>query len=131
MYWRLQSNGLHPWMDKIDLLLGQRRQQEIPRTLRASGFILIFFSHNSVTKRSYVQREFKLALDTLQEMLEEIIHTIPVRLDACAVPAQFTFLQWCDLFEDNGFEKLANAIQVGLSQRQPPACLTGSESIRT
>jgi hypothetical protein len=82
------------------------------------GFNLIFLSHNSVAKHGYVQREFKLALDTLQEMPEGAIHTIPVRLDDCDVPEEFHELQWCDLFEEDSFERIVQAIRVGLSQRQ-------------
>jgi hypothetical protein len=72
-----------------------------------------------VAKRGYVQREFKLALDTLQEMPENLIHIIPVRLDDCIIPEQFGFLHWCNLFENDGFERLVQAIQAGLTQRQP------------
>ena len=121
IYRRLRELGFRPWMDKMDLLPGQRWQQEIPRSLRASDFILIFFSQNSVMKRSYVQHEFKLALHILQEMPENLIHIIPVRLDDCTIPDQFGFLHWCNLFEDDGFKRLVHAIHMGLSQRQQSA----------
>jgi tetratricopeptide (TPR) repeat protein len=104
----------------MDLLPGQRWQQEIPRALKNADFILIFFSRNSVAKRGYVQREFKLALDTLQEIPEDQIHTIPIRLDECDIPPQFGFLQWCNFFEADGFKRLERAIQTGLLQHQPP-----------
>ncbi len=63
IYRRLQAEGFQPWLDKENLLPGQLWQQEIPKALKASDFILIFFSQNSVSKRGYVQREFKLALN--------------------------------------------------------------------
>src|SRR5215831_8411146 len=98
VYQRLRALGWQPWLDKMDLLPGQRWQEEIPRALRTSDFILIFFSRNAVAQRKrYVQREFKLALDTLQEIPNGMIHTIPIRLDDCAIPAEFEFLQRCDL----------------------------------
>ncbi len=97
IYRRLQAEGFQPWMDKIDLLPGQRWRQEIPRVLRVSDFVLVFLSQNSVAKRGYVQREFKLTLDTLEEMPEGAIHTIPIRLDVCEVPKQFADLHWGDL----------------------------------
>jgi formylglycine-generating enzyme required for sulfatase activity len=118
---RLRALGFELWMDKVNLLPGHRWQQEIPRALRASDFVLIFFSKNSVNKRGYVQREFKLALDTLQEVPEDVIHTIPVRLDNCDIPEQFGFLQWCNLFERGGFQRLVQAIRAGVSQRPEPA----------
>jgi hypothetical protein len=122
VYQRLRALGWQPWMDKMDLLPGQQWQQEIPRVLKESDFILIFFSQNSVVqRRRYVQREFKLALDTLQEMPNSMIHTIPIRLDDCAIPSEFEFLHWCNFFEEDGFDKLVQSIQRGLSQRQRSA----------
>jgi GTPase SAR1 family protein len=105
-------------MDKMDLLPGQQWRQEIPRALQTSDFILLFFSLNSTTKRGYVQVEFKLALDTLQEMPEGRIHTIPVRLDKSVdIPSEFGHLHWCNLYDEDGFDKLAQALQLGISQR--------------
>ena len=118
IYQRLKELGLQPWIDKENLLPGQRWDDEIRRALRASDFVLIFLSRNSVTKRGYVQREFKLALDALEEMSEGVIHTIPVRLDNCDIPEQLRKLQWADLFDEEGFTRILQAIRVGLSQRQ-------------
>jgi hypothetical protein len=73
VYRRLRAAGFEVWMNKINLLPGQRWQQEIPRAIRNSDFILIFFSKNSVAKRGYIQREFRLALDTLEEMPPDAI----------------------------------------------------------
>ena len=123
IYERLQERGHQPWMDKIDLLPGQRWEQEIPKAIRGSDFILIFFSKQSVNKRGYVQREFKLVLDTLQELPENIIHTIPIRLDDCNIPSQFSFLHWSDLFEGDGFDKLMRAIQTQVGERPKPPVL--------
>jgi hypothetical protein len=102
----------------MDLVPGQRWDREIRNALKASDFILIFFSRNSVVRRGYIQREFKLALDILQEMPENLIHIIPARLDDCTIPDQFGFLHWCNLFEREGFQRLVQALHMGLSQRQ-------------
>ncbi|HKO30384.1 MAG TPA: hypothetical protein VJU54_04545, partial [Nitrospiraceae bacterium] len=72
------------------------------------------------TKIGYLQREFKLALDTLKEIPDDLIHTIPVRLESCTVPAQFEDLQWVNLFETNGFDRLLQTIHYGLVQRGEP-----------
>jgi hypothetical protein len=105
-------------MDKIDLLPGQRWQQEIPRAIRNSDFILIFFSKNSVAKRGYIQREFRLALDTLEEIPPDEIHTVPIRLDDCQIPEQFRHLQWSDLSEEGEFDRIVQALRLGTKQRQ-------------
>ena len=118
VYRRLIDAGFEVWMDKIDLLPGQRWQQEIPRAIRRADFILIFFSRNSVAKRGYVQREFRLALDTLEEMPPDAIHTIPIRLDDCEIPEQFHHLQWSDMSEEGEFDRIVRALRFGLEQRQ-------------
>jgi hypothetical protein len=64
VYRRLRAiNGFEPWLDEKKLLPGQKWDDEIKRALKTSDFILVFLSHSSVTKRGYVQREMKLALD--------------------------------------------------------------------
>ena len=117
IYIRLQEEGFQPWMDKIDLLPGQRWEQEISRAIRDSDFILIILSQNSVQRRGFFQREYKLALDTLQELPEDTIHTIPVRLDDCEVPEAFRPLHWANLFEEDGFDLIVQALRAGVEQR--------------
>ena len=119
VYRRLRDAGFQPWMDKKDLLLGQEWEREIPRQLRASEFVLVFLSQNSIAKRGYIQREFKLALDTLEEIPGGRIHTLPVRLDDCDVPEEFRRLQWGNLFEEDDFTQILRALRSGMSQRQP------------
>ena len=123
LYKKLSEAGFKPWMDKADLFGGQRWQQEIPKALRASDFVLIFFSQHSVEKLGYVKREFELALATLEEIPEGTIHTIPIRLDDCTVPEQFSKLHWVDFFEEDGWARLVQALQVGGAQRsRTPRC---------
>jgi len=49
-------------------------QREIPLALQASALVLVFLSPN-IGRPGYVQREFKLAVDALQEIPEGMIHT--------------------------------------------------------
>lgn len=121
VYHQLQALGFAPWLDEEDLLPGQEWEREIPRALRASDFILIFLSRTSVAKRGYVQREMKLALDAWQELPEGTIHTIPIRIDDCAVPEQFRRYHWANLFEPNGFDRIVRAIRAELAKRPEPA----------
>jgi formylglycine-generating enzyme required for sulfatase activity len=113
IYDRLKSLGYKPWLDKRDLLPGQRWRVEIPKAIRASDYILIFLSETSVAKRGYVQDEFKLALEVLRQIPDGTIYAIPVRLDECPIPDQFADLHWCNLFEADGFEYLLRALHAG------------------
>jgi formylglycine-generating enzyme required for sulfatase activity len=122
IYDRLKALGYKPWLDKKDLLPGQLWEEEIPKAIRASDFILIFLSKTSVAKRGYVQKEFKLALEVVDEMPESTIYAIPVRLDDCMAPNQFRKFHWCNLFEADGFEHLLRALEAGrLSLQQATA----------
>lgn len=111
IYKRFKDAGLNPWLDKKDLLPGQAWAREIPKALKKSDFVLIFFSTTSVAKRGFVQKEFKLALDVLDEIPEGQIFIIPVRLDDCQIPDTFLHLHYCDLFEDDGLEQILRAIK--------------------
>lgn len=111
VYNRLKAEGLSPWIDKIDLLPGQRWDEEIPRIIKTSAFVLIFFSEKSASKRGYVQKEFELALQTLQEIPERQIYIIPVRLNNCQIPQRFSHLHYCDLFEKGGTDRVIETIK--------------------
>lgn len=117
VYRKLKAAGYNPWLDKEDLLPGQFWDEEIPRAIKASGFMLIFLSTTSVTKRGYVQKEFVLALETLDEIPAGQIFLIPVRLDDCQIPDRFRRIHYVDLFEEGGFEKVIKAIQFGTERR--------------
>lgn len=41
-------------------------------------------------------------------------------MDECDIPPEFGFLQWCNFFEGDGFERIVQAIRAGLLQRQRP-----------
>jgi hypothetical protein len=110
IYERLKGLGYKPWLDKKDLLPGQLWEQEIPKAIMSSDYILIFLSKTSIPKRGYVQTEFKLALDAWMRVPQGMIHTIPIRLDDSEIPDQFSKFQWCNLFDADGFETLLRAL---------------------
>jgi hypothetical protein len=126
-YRRLKELGFKPWLDKKDLLPGQNWRVEIPKAIKASDFVLIFLSHRSVQKRGYVQKEFKLALEVLDEIPSGRVFIIPVRLDDCQIPEEFQDLHWADLFQDNGFEAIVRSVRMELGHGVPP--LTSPEPL--
>jgi hypothetical protein len=70
-----------------------------------------------VSKRGFIQREIRVALDISLEMLESDIYLLPVRLDDCRVMENLNAHQWVDLFEEDGWVRLVEAIQVGMQRR--------------
>jgi TIR domain len=92
---------LRLWLDKKDLLPGQTWNLEIRKAIKNSRFFIALFSSTSVNKRGYVQKEFKLALDVLDEFPEGEIFAIPARLDNCEIPYEkFRSIERVDLFQD-------------------------------
>jgi len=116
LYKRLSDVGLSPWMDKENIVAGEIWELSIQRAIRSSDFFLTCLSKNSVNKRGVIQKEIKSALDIWQEMLESDIYLIPVRMDDCEVPETLRKFQWVNLFEENGWNKLMEAIQIGMER---------------
>lgn len=119
LYHRLQDTGYRPWLDKFDLLPGQHWRREIEKIIRDPyNLVLVCLSNNSITKRGVVQQEIQWALDILEQMPEESIYLIPVRLEPCQAPDQLADLQWVNLFEPEGFEYLTRALDYEIGKRQ-------------
>jgi hypothetical protein len=117
LYQKFSLAGFKPWIDIKDILPGEKWQSSIEQAIRTSDFFVVCLSTNSVTKRGFLQREIKQALDVWQEMLESDIYLIPVRLEDCEVPENLKSFQWVDPFTTEGWTRLVKAIQVGMERR--------------
>jgi hypothetical protein len=117
LYRRLSDAGFKPWMDKKDILPGERWQSRIPKAIRRSDFFLACLSAKSVDKRGFLQKEIRDALDIWREMLDSDIYLIPVRLEDCGMPESLRGFQWVNLFEKDGWTRLVKAIRVGMERR--------------
>ncbi len=123
LYLRLKSHGFKPWLDEIDLIPGQNWQIEIPKAIRESDIFLACLSKRSVQKHGYVQREYRLALSSYAEKPPGSIYLIPVKLDDCEMPdlqipelgVKLRDIQWIELWQQHGLERLINAIKYSLS----------------
>ncbi len=128
LYHQLKKAGYNPWLDKYDLLPGQKWRVEIRKILGDhNNLVVVCLSNSSVTKRGTVQREIKWALDLLEEMPEGAIYLIPARLESCQVPDRLSELHWVDLFEPDGFEYLKRSLDFEIANRKP---LTEPEKVR-
>jgi formylglycine-generating enzyme required for sulfatase activity len=125
LYDELKVRGFDPWLDVVDLMPGQIWKTEIPKAIREAEIFLACLSTRSVEKRGYVHREFRLALSAFAERPPGSIYLIPVRLDDCGVPEleipdqalSFQDIQWVDLWEEGGFDRLVNALEHSLGER--------------
>ena len=91
----LQQMNFNVWVDFQSIKPGQNWDFEIRRAFSKATFILAFVSNNSVSRRGYVQRELKMALDMLQEKLIDDIYIIPVILDDdVTMPVELSGIQY-------------------------------------
>ncbi|MDB9507771.1 SUMF1/EgtB/PvdO family nonheme iron enzyme [Microcystis aeruginosa CS-338/01] len=129
LYNRLKQAGYKPWLDKKDLIAGQIWRDEIPKAIKASQIFLACLSGKSANKQGYIQRELRIALDTLGEMLPGTIFFIPMRLEECEIPdlrlaevgLNLRDIHRLDYWEEDGFEQLERAIthQFKLEPEEP------------
>lgn len=108
----LIASGIDAWMDVKRLKAGQNWDFEIRRALDKAEVIVVFISDKSVTKRGYVQREVRLALEKAEEKLVDDIYLIPVLLDEnVTVPDLIKDLQFIR-YKDEAFqEHLLDAVK--------------------
>ena len=126
LYQDLRQAGFTPWMDTKDLLPGQKFEYYIKQAIRKADFFLACLSKRSVNRRGVLQREIKEALDVLQERLESDVFLIPVRLEDCEVPESLREFHWANAYEDDGLQKLLQAIRWGIENQR--AALEASEA---
>lgn len=105
LYGHLVELGCNPWLDEENLLPGQQWEKEIPIAIRDSHVFLVCLSADSVTKRGFVQKEIKVALDVAEQIPEGDIFIIPIKIEPCEVPASLSKYQWLEAYR-TGYGKL-------------------------
>ncbi len=108
---QLWADGFQPWLDEKDILPGQDWDEAITRAVWASDIVLVCLSRTALTKAGYVQKEIRIALDVADRQPESTVFVIPVKLEECTVPDRLTRWQWVNLFEEHGYERLAQALR--------------------
>lgn len=118
VYEKLKNDGFIPWLDEEDLLPGQNWNFEIKKTMRDTDIIIVFLSNDSVTKRGYVQKEIKMALDIADEQPEGAIFIIPLKIEPCDIPDRLSHCQWLDYYpdKDTAYERLKRTLTVRANQ---------------
>ena len=99
LYADLQQAGVKPWMDSEDLLPGQNWKLVISQVIKDSSYVIALLSSHSLSKRGFIQKEMRRALDMVEELPPGEIFVIPVRLDECTpLDERLQELHWVDLF---------------------------------
>jgi hypothetical protein len=116
---RLRSKGIEAWLDKWEMLPGDRLVGKVFNSgLKPSDAVIVVLSEISI-KKPWVQKELETAV---VKSIEEQIRLIPIRLDKCEVPAclkDTLYQEVSDLDNyDSDFERIVNAIY-GQYERPP------------
>lgn len=117
LYKRLKQFNFRPWIDMEDILPGEEWDSKINKALHQADFLLICLSKKSVSRRGYIQKEIRMAVDIAMEMPEGAIFLIPVRLEECEIHTSLEKYQWVDLFSPDGFNRLVKAIHTEWKKR--------------
>ena len=112
LYNYLENNGFKPWIDKKGILPGQDWNFVIKKELREANYIILLLSDISVQKRGYIQREFKTALDYVEEKLEDDIYLIPLKINNCVVPEKLLRFQWLEYEPLENFELILRSLNL-------------------
>lgn len=116
----LRSRGINVWLDREDIMPGQRWRKAIRRAIREGAFFLACFSCKySAREKTYMNEELILAIEELRQRSSDKTWFIPVRLEECEVPDReigggenLTDLQWADLFPEwgHGLQRILQAM---------------------
>lgn len=133
IYVDLSSAGITCWIDFADLLPGEDWKTAIELAIRNSRFFVALLSSNSVSKKGYVQRELRQAVELLEEYPLTEIYLIPVRINPCKPRhPKIANLHWVDLFPDyrNGLMGIRRAIGFAEDKEQEPKDAENSTTAR-
>ena len=111
----LQARGYETWIDFEDLLPGERWGSTITRAIKESAYFAALLSSRTISKRGFVQKEIKEALEVFERIPPGEIYLIPIRLDACTpVDRRLRECQWVDFFPSyqSGFQSLLRSFPV-------------------
>jgi hypothetical protein len=110
LYLRLIRDGVDAWLDKEKLLPGQDWEYEIRKAVHESDVVVVCMS-KQFNQAGFRQKEVRLALETAMEQPEGEIFIIPARLEECDTIESLKKWHWVDLFEDDGYQRLVQALR--------------------
>jgi hypothetical protein len=115
LYKRLKEAGYKPWMDLEDLIVGDKWELKVRETMEKAPLFISCLSNYSVNHEGRIWWEIREALEIAKTKID--IYFLPVRLDECEVPPEIKTYHYVSLYEENGFEKLLNAVHKGMRKR--------------
>jgi hypothetical protein len=118
----LQNMGIDVWFDRISLRAGERWKTSIVKAIREVDSVVILLSKHSASRRGFLNKEIREALDVLDEQPENKPFLIPARLDECEL-SHFALseLHWIDMFPDwhNGVREIKKSLDIMVDAPPP------------
>ncbi len=93
-------------MDTENIPAGGEWELWIDRAVREANIFLVLLSPRSVAHSGYLQKEILLALEQWERKAPGAVYLIPARVEACPAHARLAHLNWIDLFEQAGWDRL-------------------------
>jgi hypothetical protein len=109
-YRRLVKEGVDVWLDKEKLLPGQDWAYEIQKAIYRSDLVVACLSEQFNRQGGYRHEELRIALAKAEALPEGETFLIPARLEECDLPEPLRKWQRVDLFESDGYQKLAQVL---------------------
>ena len=117
LYKKLKDNGLEPWLDEESIPPGVQWDVEIKNAIKKSRIFIGCFSHNSVSKSGYIQKELRLALQELERKAPNVIYFIPALIEDISLPyitvgtIQLRDYKAIKIFNEAGLQKLIDYLK--------------------
>ena len=111
LYNRLSHDGFQPWFDRETLQPGQDWEHTIQTAILESDVVLVCLSRHFNRQGGYRHTEVRMSLEKAAALHENQVFVIPVRLEACRLPAALAHLQRADLFDETGYKNLVTALR--------------------
>ncbi len=119
LYDDLKQAGVTPWMAYKNIFSGQKWKLKINEAIKNSSYFLALLSSNSLTKKGFVHKELKKALDLFDQLPPSDIFIIPVRINDCEpVDERLKELHWVDIFSsyEKGVDQILRVL--GISRKK-------------
>ena len=124
----LKARDLDVWIDREQLLPGQRWASVIREAIRNGDYFIACFSRESNEKtKSFMNDEISVAIEELRKRPHDKAWFLPVRLNECEIPEfsigageTLSSIHYVDLFSDRdfGINRLVASVARGPSQNR-------------
>lgn len=108
----LTNRGIKIWIDKEQMLPGEKWKKKISEAIRSCEFAIICLSKKAFSKEGYFHKELNEIKERATLFPGTKTFIIPVRLDKCDIPDELQEIQTADLFEnwESGIKSITKSI---------------------